>query len=120
MITLCEGLKNSLIVLEHLRNDEELNEIDIRVQSFHNCREMGLTFTVHNKSESTTWCIYEHRNSDEIIINGVKNWTSFNTDLPYIGDSKYDSLASFSYNEHFKAYKKLKELILKFKQEGKK
>lgn len=119
MITLSKGLVNSLIVLEHLRNNENLKEIDIHVGAFTNCREVGLTFAVASTYKNGkyhgvtpfTWCIYEHRNSDEIIINGKEGYVSLNGDLPYKADSKHVYLQSFSYHEHMKAADKLAEFI---------
>ena len=110
MITLSNGLKNSLVILELLRDDENLQDIPISVGTFTNCRECGLTFMVMGKT-SFTYCVYEHRNSDEIIINGKKGCISVNGDLPYIGDTKYDCLAKFNYNQYYEAAEKLRELI---------
>jgi hypothetical protein len=70
MITLERGLRNSLIVLEYLRDMEELKDINITIGTFTNCREVGLTFAVLEK-KNFTFCVYEHRNSDSIIINGA-------------------------------------------------
>lgn len=115
MITLETGLKNSLIVLEHLRNNEDLKDIHIAVGTFTNCRECGLTFRVMSKrAEAFTWCIYEHRNSDNIIINGKEGYITMNGELPYKGDSKYIYIASFNWNQHLECAHKLAELIIKF------
>jgi len=119
MITLGAGLVNSLIVLEHLRNDRELADIPINVGCFTNCREEGLTFRIMTKrgQDSFTWCIYEHRNSDSIVINGKEGYISITDDLPYQGN-KYEYLAAFTYGEHYKAAKKLSRLIQKFWKEN--
>lgn len=119
MITLSKGLQNSFIVLEYLRNNESLKEIDIHVGAFTNCREVGLTFLVASTYQKGqfyavapfTWCIYEHRNSDEIIINGKEGYISLNGDLPYKADSKYIYLAAFKYFEHMKAADTLANFI---------
>lgn len=116
MITLAKGLENSFIILELLRNDEELKDIEIYVRCFMNCRECGLTFTIYLnpiKLESKTFCIYEHRNSDKIIINSKDNWTALSEDLPYRGKNKYEFDAEFSYNQHYTCYLWLKDEILK-------
>lgn len=113
MITLSNGLKNSLVVLELLRDNEELANIPITVGTFTNCRECGLTFMVMGK-KSFTWCIYEHRNSDGIIINGKEGYICLNGELPYIGNSKYEYLAEFKYNQHYEVARKLTELITIF------
>lgn len=125
MITLSPGLKNSLLVLEHLRDHEDLNRLcDIQVGTFTNNRESGLTFAVvgycepsgefiHSSTyESFTYCVYEHRSSDRIILNGKPGFVSANGDLPYKGDSSSNVIASFRYDEHYKCAEKLVKLIL--------
>ena len=67
-ISIENGLEISLKVLEELKK-HKLNK-DVTIGTFTNCRECGLTFRVFGKEKSFTWCVYEHRNSDEIIING--------------------------------------------------
>lgn len=119
MITLASGLVNSLIILEFMRNNEEIRHIDIAVGAFTNCREAGLTYKVtgYNKDnkyvpcENFTFCTYEHRNSDEIIINGKPGYINLNGDLPYKEGDKYHFIASFRYNQHYEAANKLAELI---------
>lgn len=120
MVTLSKGLINSLIVLEFIRNNKELRNYDINVGTFTNCREVGLTFIISGYTDKNgkyhlikpfTYCIYEHRNSDEIIINGKEGYISLNGDLPYNGDSKYSYIAAFEYNQHYECSFKLSELI---------
>ena len=125
MLSLSQGLKNSLIVLEHLRNNEDLiKSCEISVGTFTNCRENGLTFAIlgyyNDKGEDIigsmedcfTYCIYEHRNSDDIIINGKSGFIHYNGELPYASDDKYTYLASFNYNQHYECAEKLANLIL--------
>jgi len=116
MIYLKSGLRISLVVLEILRNDEELKDVDVSVACFTNCRECGLTFTVytHPHFSQTTYCVYEHRNSDEIIVNHKEDWCGMNGDLPYMADSKYKYDASFSYNEYEKCAQFLKDKFLQW------
>lgn len=126
MITLSPGLKNSLIVLEHLRDHAELcQHCDINVGAFTNGREVGLTFSVLGYfdddgnnvvgalEDAFTYCVYEHRNSDEIILNGKAGYICYNGELPYQGDSKNDFIAHFSYKNHYDCALKLANLILK-------
>ena len=123
MITLVSGLINSLIVLEFLRNEEELFDIPIDVGAFTNCREAGLTFKVMDTNckgfKSFTWCVYEHRNSDSIIINGKEGYLSLSGDLPYKGKTKYEYIGEFKYNQHYEAAQELSKLIQKFWKENK-
>jgi len=115
MIQLSNGLKNSLIILEHLRDMEDLDGIHISVGTFTNCREGGLTFMVDNKDyESFTFCIYEHRNSDEIIINGKEGHITMNGQLPYKADNKWTVLDCFKWNQHYECAEKLSKLIIDF------
>ena len=116
MIILASGLKDSMIVLEHLRNmEEELKDIPVSIGTFTNCRECGFTFLVMSKKgKAFTWCIYEHRNVDKIIINGKMGYISMNGDLPYASKTSQSYIASFSYNEHLECAYKLAELIREF------
>jgi hypothetical protein len=111
MITISNGLKNSLIVLEFLRNNEDLKNYTIHVGTFTNCREVGLTFIItglykdgdYKVVDNFTFCVYEHRNSDEIIVNGKEGYVCLNGELPYGGETKWDYIKSFSYNKHMEA-----------------
>ncbi len=114
MITLSQGLKNSLIVLEHLRDNTDLKDINIIIGTFTNCRECGLTFLMSEGNKAFTWCVYEHRNSDSIIINGKEGYISCAGELPYIADSKWEYLAEFKYNEHYECAIKLAEMFTEF------
>lgn len=98
MISIEQGLVNSLIVLELLRNNESLNDFDVTIGTFTNCRECGLTFRVSGNKEtgSFTWCVYEHRNSDQIIVNGKPGYVCLNGELPYRDGTKWDYLQAFS------------------------
>lgn len=112
------GLLNSIIVCEFLtdmlQDYTKLNEM-ISVGTFTNCRECGYTFKTSNKKgKSFTWCVYEHRNSDSIIINGTNRYVSSSGDLPYNDGDKWDYLEEFKYNQHYECAEKLKELILEF------
>lgn len=114
MIQLTQGLVNSLVILELLRNDERLKKLTIYVNCFQNCREMGLTFGIG----LMTYCIYEHRNSDQIIINGKKNWCGHSGDLPYSGEDKWSNIASFSPGKYDECAEYLIDLLLNYKEDN--
>jgi hypothetical protein len=116
MIYVKEGLRISLAVLELLRNDDELKNVDITVRCFTNCREQGLTFTVyaHEPFAQTTYCVYEHRNSDSIIVNHKDDWNALNGELPYMADSKSVYDKSFDPGEYDKCANYLKETFLEW------
>lgn len=68
---------------------------NITVSHFANGREDGLAYTVMTPDGgSRTFSVYEHRNSDSIIINGKANWK--HGDLPYSADSKNQFFAEFA------------------------
>lgn len=121
MITLENGLFQSLIVLEGLRANQKLRNYEITVGTFTNCREVGLTFVImgyydmkgeYHSVKNFTWCVYEHRNSDSIIINGKGGYVCSNGELPYGGDSKYSYLASFRYDQPYKCTNALADMII--------
>lgn len=120
MLDLAAGLKNSLIIMELLRDREELQDIPVLVGTFTNCREVGLTFYVHakGKAQDMTFCVYQHRNSDDIIINGKSGYISLAGELPYISDNKYEYLGKFAVNEYTQAAECLLNLILEMYTTG--
>jgi len=100
-----------------LSNDDREETIHeyISVGVFTNCRECGHTYKVMAENgKSFTWCVYEHRNSDNIIINGKEGYISIAGDLPYCSDSKWEYLASFEYGAYQKTAHKLKQMIVRF------
>ncbi len=122
MITTAKGLQIGLTILELLRSHDKLSRYEIDVGTFTNCREVGLTFhcsMAYQDGElkdfgGFTWCVYEHRNSDEIIINGKKGHISLNGDLPYKADSKYEYLGKFSWGQYDECAEALATLIIEY------
>jgi len=115
-----EGLKVSLQVLKRLRRRSEIKDYYIMVGCFANQREVGLTFYPAARNDqhlnhSKTFCIYEHRNSDQIILNGADGMISSNGELPYKSDSKYDYIGSADYQEYDEITDLLVKEILKIK-----
>lgn len=75
---------------------------NVSVSNYENGREWGLAYTVMEPSgDSRTFSVYEHRNTDSIIINAKTNWK--HGDLPMAGESKNDFIAEFSPNDHRQA-----------------
>lgn len=121
------GLMKSEIIDLLLRDEldrfdyEASNVESLIIGCFTNCREQGHTYIVHAKNgKSFTFCIYEHRNSDEIIINGKEGHVSLNGELPYKGDNKNEYIASFGPDDYYKAARKLSGLIIDFLRFNKK
>lgn len=79
---------------------------NVRTSSFNNCRENGLVYTVDSPNGDTrSFCVYEHRNSDVIVINGITNWDGHK--LPYAGENKYEYFSGHSYDDREGAAEKL-------------
>ena len=119
MLIIETGLKISLIVKSILDGDSELNDLGVVVGCFTNCRESGLTFKMFVGKNSFTWCIYEHRNSDSIIINGKEGYISSNGDLPYMAEDKYTYIKSFNFGEYEETANFLKSEIITFHRNSK-
>jgi hypothetical protein len=67
---------------------------NVSVSPLVNGREWGNIYTVMTPDGGTrSFAVYEHRNSDSIIINGKDNWDG--EGLPYAGDSKRKFFAEF-------------------------
>jgi hypothetical protein len=74
--------------------------------TFDNCREYGLTFTLG----LWTFCVYEHRNSDEICIEGCLT-AEMKSYGPYGGISKYDTLTCDGPEEYKAVADKLTSML---------
>jgi len=60
---------------------------NVSVTPFYNTREWGNAYSVLQPDGSVrAFSVYEHRNTDSIIINGKENWNG--KELPYAADSK--------------------------------
>lgn len=114
------GLNISERVLSYLQDNGNLHDskVYIAVGCFTNCRESGLTFRISEK-KAFTWCVYEHRNSDMIIVNGKNGYISMNGDLPYKSDDKYSYIKAFNADEEAKVADFLASEFIKFYDENK-
>lgn len=78
------------------QNMEQAGLQNVSVTSFYNNREWGNAYTVMTPNgETRTFSVYEHRNTDSIIINGKTNWDS-NKEIPYAADHKNAFFAEFA------------------------
>lgn len=79
---------------------EELERVGVEgveVNSFFNSREYGNVYTVADPSGvRRSFSVYEHRNSDSIIINGATDWHPQEDELPYAADSSHQYFAEIS------------------------
>lgn len=93
---------NNQLYLSTAFPERELNDAlkeypvnSVSVSAFYNSREWGNAYTVVDPEGNTrTFSVYEHRNTDSIIINGKKNWDP-NEGLPYAADNKNGFFAEF-------------------------
>ncbi len=74
--------------------------------TFYNCREYGMTVTVGG----WTFAVYEHRNTDDICIEGCPT-AEVKDHGPYGGDDKYDVLHYARYNEHYESARFLNAIV---------
>lgn len=90
-------------------------DVEILVDTFDNCREYGYTYSVKDAKQDMVFCVYEHRNSDCIIINGClrKDMKKYG---PYRDDkSKYSYYKSFMYSEYEDVAKTLLKYLIQAK-----
>ena len=94
---------NTIFPQKELNNKLEQYGVDnVFVSNFHNGREWGNVYTVMTPDgNAMSFSVYEHRNSDSIIINGKNNWDG--EELPYTTDSKYDYFGEYSYQDYEQA-----------------
>ena len=74
-------------------------DASVEVGRYENCREQGYIFSVQYKGEQRNYCVYEHRNSDElcvVVFDGVTINTPTN-DMVFkaMGDSKWNYAKAF-------------------------
>lgn len=102
----------NVLLLEELtkliKTNNQFPITSLVIGSFDNCREYGNTYSI--KDSNFTYCTYEHRNSDAIIINGCEN-QDIKPYGPYNGDSKWDYLESFDYGQITETVNKLYEYL---------
>lgn len=104
---------------------ERLGVEQVSVSPLKNGREVGLVYTVLTPNGgSRSFSVYEHRNTDSIIINGEENWDPIAKPYgPYPevrteGGSKWDFFAEFSPGSYKQAAESL-GYLLKAAQNGK-
>ena len=103
-----------LAMMKYLVHCNTSTDFQVEVGKFDNCREYGNTYRVLNAKQDYTFCVYEHRNSDQICINGCPT-EEIKIYGPYTDGSKYDYHYSVSYDEHYRAAIKLIEFLVECK-----
>lgn len=125
------GIIAGMKVAEMLKQSPRLKDKFVAVSTMQNGREQGLSFWVssfaweqvedepgfrreRNTQKTFTWCVYEHRNSDALILNGKEGICNSAGDLPYMTDSKWDYIAAVEPGEYRKLANRLIKEILAF------
>ena len=65
-------------------------DAEVYVGRYENCREQGYIFSVMYKGEQRNYCVYEHRNSDQlcvVVFDAISNGTPSNSRLPQPGQT---------------------------------
>ena len=75
--------------------DEFYEHPGITFGTFDNCREYGMTVSING----WTFCAYEHRNSDQICIEGCPTG-KVQSYGPYAGEDKYDVLFTAEWQQY--------------------
>lgn len=85
--------------------NKEFHKYDasVVVGRYENCREHGYIFSVMYKGEQRNYCVYEHRNSDQlcvVVFDAISNGTP-SKELVWdaMGDNKWNFTKAFDYGE---------------------
>ena len=89
----------SWVVNKTYNKEGNYNEAEFMVGRYENCREQGYVFSLRYKNEQRNYAIYEHRNSDNLIV-VIFDLLSINTpcgeDVWGNMEDKYDYPKAFS------------------------
>lgn len=103
VLAFLRGAKDS--ILEPSRDEKWGYRAYFEVGRYENCREQGYVFSIFWKGKQKNYAVYEHRNSDELIVL-ISNVCTINT--PSVKDmwadkgenpSKYDYDKEFEYGD---------------------
>jgi hypothetical protein len=78
-------------------------DAEVCVGRYENCREQGYIFSVCYKGEQRNYCVYEHRNSDQlcvVVFDAISNGTP-SKELVWdaMNDNKWNFTKAFGYGE---------------------
>lgn len=90
----------------------------ITVGRFENCREQGYIFSLRFEGRQRNYCVYEHRNIDNICIvvfdEQTINTPSLNVVCDKMGGNKYNTTQDFSNEEVIECAKYIAEDMKSF------
>lgn len=58
------------ILLCEITTNTVLRDHELVIRTFNNCREYGYMYSIKNAIQPVVFSVYQHRNSDQLIING--------------------------------------------------
>ena len=103
-------------------------DAEVYVGRYENCREQGYIFSVMYKGKQRNYCVYEHRNSDQlcvVVFDAISNGTP-SKELVWdaMGDNKWNFTKAFGFGEIVPCgnyiNKDIKEFINKVQESNKK
>lgn len=89
----------SWVVTGGYNKELHFNEAEFMVGRYENCREQGYVFSLRYRCEQRNYAVYEHRNSDSLIIlafDGVTINTPYGEEVWGNMKNKYDYTKRFS------------------------
>lgn len=102
------------LVLKEISNELyelELETVELDIGTFDNCRESGYTYSIVGSKQDNVFCVYEHRNSDEICINGCAR-EDVKPYGPYSGETRWDVLFKAGYEDYHPVAQQLAEWLI--------
>ena len=97
-------LQGNIYEIDFLIKDElklEKNETDIYVGRYENCREQGYVVSLCYKRRRINYAIYEHRNSDELIVLKSNCKTTNTPNVDVMWKDKGENASKYNYDKSF-------------------
>jgi hypothetical protein len=97
-------LQGNIHEIDFLIKDElnlEKNETDIYVGRYENCREQGYVVSLCYKGRRINYAIYEHRNSDELIVLKSNCKTTNTPNVDAMWKDKGENASKYDYDKSF-------------------
>ena len=87
-------------VVKYTHKDKNLY-LNTRVGRYENCREQGYVFSIQVGSEERHYAVYEHRNSDQLIVL-IANGLNMNTpSVDFMWKDRGENATKYDYNKSF-------------------
>lgn len=87
-------------VVKYTYKDKNLY-LNTRVGRYENCREQGYVFSIQVGNEERHYAVYEHRNSDQLIVL-IANGLNMNTpSVDFMWKDRGENATKYDYNKSF-------------------